>query len=247
VTLSLAVVCEARADCETGCGLADRVFLAAVDWLDDETLPHCRQWRGFEASEPYLLWKHVKPLARSHSIRAHGHFDGWHGAPDAHVARLALLLIHASPQPAQAVVLLRDDDRQTDRRQGLEQARNSSRIGVPVVVGLAHPKRECWVLAGFEPQDKLETDRVAELRSNLGFDPRECAVRLTARKTGEPRNAKDVLDLLTGGDWHRQAGCWEQADLALLEKRGEDTGLNAYLREVRGRLVRLFGAPPRSP
>ena len=40
MTLSFAVVCEAPADQQTGCGLADRVFLAEVAWLEEEMLPH---------------------------------------------------------------------------------------------------------------------------------------------------------------------------------------------------------------
>ena len=244
MTLSFAVVCEAPADQQTGCGLADRVFLAEVAWLEEEMLPHCRQWRGLDPGQTHLLWKNVAPLARSHNIRAHGHFDGKPGAPDAQNARLALLLIHASAHPAHGIVLLRDDDRQAERRAGLEQARGSSTIGVPVVVGLAHPKRECWVLAGFEPQDEHEADRVRELRKQLGFDPRQHAERLTARKKGEGRNAKRVLDLLTGGNWERQAACWNHADLELLEARGRETGLADYLHEVRDRLVPLMSGHP---
>jgi len=244
VILSLAVVCEAAADQQTGCGLADRVLLAEVGWLEEEMLPHCRRWRGFDPGQTHLLWKNVAPLARSHNIRAHGHFDGKPGAPDAQNARLALLLIHASTHTAHAVVLLRDDDRQTERRAGLEQARSSSTIGVPVVVGLAHPKRECWVLAGFEPRDAHEADRVAELTKDLGFDPRQQAERLTARRKGEERDAKRVVELLTGGDWDRQAACWNHADLELLDARGRKTGLTDYLHELRDRLVPLIRRGP---
>jgi len=240
VTLSLAVVCEASADQQTGCGLADRVFLAEVAWLEEEMLPHCRQWRGLNPQEPCLLWKNVHTLARKHGIRAHGHFDGEPGAPDAHCARLALLLLHTTDHAADAIVLLRDDDRKTGRRKGLEQARSTSRMAVPIVIGLAHPKRECWVLAGFEPRDRAEQRRLTELTKELGFDPRHHAQRLNAKQAGQKRNAKRVLDELTGGEWERQAACWRETDLQRLRARGGNIGLAVYLDAVNDRLVPLI-------
>jgi len=244
VTRSFAVVCEAPADQHTGCGLADRVFLAEVAWLEPEILTHSRQWRGLSAGEPHLSWRNVASLARARKIRAHGHFQGEPRAPDAHVARLALLLFHGSGDPVDAVVLLRDDDGQTARRTGLEQARRSSGIGVPIVIGLAHPKRECWVLGGFEPQDRREEDRVDELKKELGFDPRQDADRLNARQSGHKRNAKHVLDRLTERSWERQAECWRQTDLKLLKRRGANTGLATYLGEIEERLLPLLSARP---
>jgi len=244
VSRSFAVVCEARADEQTGCGLADRVFLAKVGWLELEMLTHCRQWRGFSADDPHLLWRNVASLARARKIRAHGHFQGEPGAPDSHVARLALLLLHGSADPVDAVVLLRDDDGQAARRTGLQQARRTSGIGVPIVIGLAHPKRECWVLAGFEPRNRREQDCVDELQKELGFDPRQDADRLNAAQSGHKRNAKHVLDQLTESSWERQAECWQEADLGLLKGRGANTGLADYLGEVEERLVPLLGGQP---
>jgi hypothetical protein len=216
------------------------VFLAEAAWIEPEMLPHLREWRGLEANEPCLLWKDVPPLARARNIRAHGHFEGEPGAPDAHAARLALLLLHASDRPAHGIVLLRDDDRQAQRRKGMEQARRSSRMGVPVVIGLAHPKRECWVLAGFEPQDDAEKRRLDVSRAELGFDAREHAERLTAKHKDDKRNAQQVLDQLTDGDREREAACWRQTHLDVLKARGENTGLREYLREVKNSLAPLI-------
>jgi hypothetical protein len=39
-----AVVHEAEADFQTGTELADRVLVEAVDWLEEELLPHQREW-----------------------------------------------------------------------------------------------------------------------------------------------------------------------------------------------------------
>lgn len=109
-----------------------------------------------------------------------------------------------------------------------------------IVVGLADPKRECWVLAGFEPGPRSETRRLAGERKNLGFDPRERADRLTAAKPGAKRNAKRVLDVLTAGDLDRQAQCLEDVTLDLLAKRGASTGLADYLEELRLRLLPIL-------
>lgn len=167
MALSLAVVCEAPADQRTGCRLADRVACTEIAWVDDDMLPHLRQWRGFHEHDPHLLWKEVGHLAKSHNIKAHGFFDGKPSAPDANATRRALLLLIASERRPDAVVLLRDDDRDTRRREGLEQARKSVKIGIPIVIGLAHTKRECWVIAGFEPQNDIESNRLEEVRREL--------------------------------------------------------------------------------
>lgn len=247
MTLSLAVVCEAAADQHTGCDLADRVVCADVDWIEDGRLPDHRAWRGFTPVGPFLRWTQVDDLARARRIKAHGHFDGQPGAPDAHVARLALLLfIAADPRP-DAVVLLRDDDGQKERGDGLEQARSTSKLGVPIIIGLARPKRECWVLAGFEPADHNEAASLLRLTQELHFDPRESAQNLTAKHANQKRDAKSVLRALTGGDWQREADCWKNTDLALLEKRGQNTGLADYLKEVRQKLVPLFTGHTKSP
>ena len=114
------------------------------------------------------------------------------------------------------------------------------------MIGLAHPKRECWVLAGFEPQNQEESQRLEETTTTLGFDPRTAAERLSARRPpSDLRNAKRVLDDLTGGDWDRQADCWRKTDLGTLADRGRSTGLADYLTELRQRLVPLFTARPR--
>jgi len=241
--LSLAVVCEAEPDRHTGCHLADRVVVDQVQWIEEELLDALRQWRGPTPAEPCLLWRRVRELAGQRGIRAHGHFEGEPGAPDAAAARRALLLLHAAEPRPDAVVLLRDDDGEGDRRKGLEQARGAARIGVPIVLGVARTKRECWVLAGFEPSSEQEKRLLQEVRQGLGFNPCEHPERLTAHgRPGAKRDAKQVLDEVTAADHARQEACWTQSDLAVLKDRGRGCGLAEYLDEVRGHLVPLFTA-----
>jgi hypothetical protein len=151
-------------------------------------------------------------------------------------------LLMLSSDPLDAVLLIRDDDRRTERLQGLERARRESTLAVPIVIGLAHPKRECWILAGFLAGNSDEERRLEELRQNLGFYPCVQAHQLTAKHDHDKRSAKRALAHLIGQGAEREAQCL-QTDVRLLEQRGQETGLTAFLSEVRSRLLPLFRPP----
>jgi hypothetical protein len=251
VTQSLAIVCEAPADRRTATELADRVICTSVDWISPELLDAFRLWRGETDADPCLLWREVQQRAKAKNIRVYGKFAGEPGAPDAAVARKALYVLYGSSHRPDAVVLIRDDDMQTERRIGLEQARRWASEHLKdvavVVIGLAHTKRECWVLAGYDPANEREKKVLAELEAELGFSPCAAAHRLTAKLDHELRSAKWILGLLTGQDPEREAVCWLAADLGTLEARGNQTGLAAYFNELRERLVPLFTPPRPTP
>jgi len=244
VTVSIAVVCEAPADQRTSCELADRVLCAQIDWIEPETLDAFRCWRGADSNSPYLLWRDVARKARASGFRVSGHFNGQPGELDAKATRRALLLLQSEGRPLDAVILLRDDDGKTQRRNGMRQAIDESIFKDVVVVGLAHSMRECWVLAGFSPGDPREENVLKRLKTELGFDPVTGADRLTQSHPSDPRSPKRALSVLTDGDHDRQAECWQQTDLAVLSARGEGIGLADYLREVRRVLVPLLRPGP---
>jgi len=247
VTVSITVVCEASADKRTGCTLADRVISSKVDWIEPESLDIYRQWRGFRMDDPYMDWiKDVKSLAGRLGVRAHGHFDGAPAALEAGAVRRALLVIHASPDPPDAIVLLRDDDGERRRRVGFEQARNADNSGKPIVIGLAHTKRECWVLAAYSPKDTSEQQCVTDLGRELGFNPLEHSEYLTAKHDHDKRSAKRVLALLTAHDVERENKSCAIADPVLLKSRGKHNGLAEYIDEIEERLVPLFDPRPRN-
>jgi hypothetical protein len=241
------VVCEARADREASCGLADRVLLEEIDWLDSTTLDSCRKWRGSTSEEHFLRWASVRDEFQHAGIKGiFGGFGGQPGALDAHAARRALLLLASSEQRPDAVVLVRDSDGKSDRRSGLEQARDARKWPFPVIIGLAEPKRECWVLAGFEPRTAEEKVRLEDEQRRLSFHPVRDAHRLTPSEHGAKKDAKKVLKELTRGKPERERACLEETPLATLSSLGLKTGLAAYLQEVRDRLVPLLGGghPP---
>lgn len=242
MTVSIAVVCEAPADQWTGCGIADCVIIESVGWIEAEVIGSFREWRGHTASDSCLQWKNVRGIAQELGIKAHGHFDGIPGAPDAAAARRALLVLNASTAKPDAVVLLRDDDRQTSRREGLTQARSTTQpaLEIPIVIGLAHVMRECWVLAGFVPIGGHESQEFQETRKDLGFNPAVHAERLSAKHESARRSSKRVLGSLVGQDRDREERCWIDTDISILEQNGRKTGLTDYIREIKDRLVPLF-------
>jgi hypothetical protein len=239
--LKIALVCEAEADYRLATALAERVLAQAGEWVAD-VLEHCPLWWGLDQQGTFLSWRDVPELARQRGFRVHGHFGGEPAAPDARVARRALWLLRARHPDLDGVLLIRDDDRQTGRRQGLEQARDDSAWRDRIVIGLAHCKRECWVLSGFDPIDAAEDALLQQEKTRLGYDPCCSAEHLTAKHDQDKHSAKRVLALLTGGDPDREARCWETASLETLHERGQQTGLAQYLSEVKSVVVpRLLG------
>lgn len=239
---AIAVVHEARADFLMATGFADRVFLECFpEWLEEDLLPSQRTWLA-EIHVGPLTWKGIKKLAHEAGIRVHGHFDGEPPFPDAAAARRAILFLLLRIPELKAIVLMRDQDDQPERRLGLEQARNADRSGLPIVVGLAVVERESWLISGFEPSNELETARLESERQNLGFDPSLASHELTACKDDfAKRSPKRVLRELTGGDKHREGRCWQEPPSSLLHERGSQNGLKDYLEEVREKLAPLIG------
>lgn len=237
-----AVVAEAPADHRTATELADRIIIDAInDWLDEDHLPHQREWVTDVAGEQ-LTWKRIRKLAEAAGIEAEGFFNGEPGLPDARAARRALRYLRATVPELEAVVLIRDQDDQADRRDGLEQARKEDHEGLAIIVGLAIPEREAWVISGFVPEDENEQVRLDDERQKLGFNPCARSQELTACKDDAAlRSPKRVLRVLTSGDYDRERRCWSESSLANLRERGTENGLVAYMDEVRTHLAPLIG------
>lgn len=244
MTVRFTVICEAEADFRTGSGLADRVICQTLVWIEPETIDACRTWTGID-NESFLTWKDALRKADERGIRAHGFFDGIPGALDAKMARKAMLLLFGQNPAPDAIVLLRDDDGKTERRIGLEQARNEIRDGrpVPIVIGLAHVNRESWVLAGFVPKDERERTALEQAHSELGFDPAEHPEQLTANDEHAKKSSKRVLRSLISQDSDRESRCWTSTPLATLMQRGRQNGLTDYLAEVCQQLVPRLASP----
>ncbi len=89
----------------------------------------------------------------------------------------------------EAILLIRDQDDQPERRDGLEQARGHDRTGMVIVIGLAVVERESWVISGFDPADDHEKQKLEDEKRNLGFDPRDRSHELTACKNDQAKRS----------------------------------------------------------
>lgn len=245
---SFVIVCEASADKETASVLADRVILEGLSTNGPADLSAHRIWRGEREGAEFIPWKNAGDLVPSQfdkKLKLHGHFDNRPGAKDAHSIRHALLGIHYIGISTDAVFLIRDtdgDERETKTgfQQAIDEAKSKGIYPFVVVAGLAHPKREAWVLAGFEAVDDNERKAVESLRKELVFSPVEQTERLTAKHAADKKSAKRVLEKLTGGDSSREAECWETTSLDYMRKHGSNNGLNQYLEDVSKKIHPLF-------
>lgn len=241
MTLRVAVVCEAEADFRTATERADRILLERVDWLDgqEDQLPYHRKWLFQTPRGHRLTWQAIKVHSRELGISPVGQFDGEPGHPDAFAARRAIEFCLQELPNLDAIVLVRDQDAQLDRRLGLEQARRGS-PDIPIVIGRAVVKRECWVVSGFDPRDPhlaAEQARLDAESARLHFDPRFRSHDLAAVPFEADRSAKRVLASLSQGDADRERACWRHTPLPTLRERGADNGMVAFLEDVAGRLV----------
>lgn len=238
-SFSICLVAEAAADARTVQALVDRCLCEQVDWFDEELLDSLRAWRGIEPAEPFSKWTRTAALAREHRIQSLGKFDGQPGSHYAKRASTTLKLFAKFGMP-DAVILVVDADDQPARKQGLEQARDGFSIARRVVVGVANPEREAWVLAGFVAKDDVERQRLAAERQRLGFDPTTHPHELGG--SGK-RDAKRAYASLVS-DWDRERECLLTPELADLRGRGRGAGLADFLAEVEERLVRLVERGP---
>jgi hypothetical protein len=187
------VVYEGQPDFITATELADRVLVRDVNWLNASVLDSHRQWLGRDTAGRSLTWKSIGKYAKEAGITAHGHFDGRPGEPDANAARKAIAYIRDKFESFRAIVLIRDADDQLERLDGLEQARKVYSSACTTIVGLAIPKRECWVICGFDAEDDYERCLLEAEKTKLGNNPCLNSHELTAGAANAKRNPKRVL------------------------------------------------------
>ena len=244
--MDFVVIVEGMEDARTACDLADRVVVEeGPHWLFPSERDAMRTWTGLQSDEDFTKWTEVKALAQKQNVRSLGHPKrGEPGGADLAQARKAIILhvLMKGEEEAPVLLLVRDTDAERESRRDLEQARKQPRTpeGLTVVIGVARPMREAWVLNGFDPVDENEEETLAELKRELGCDPRTDAHTLTASRSGAKRNPKRVLGELVASGSERERQCWTETDLAILQNRGAETGLATFLEEVEDRLIPLF-------
>lgn len=249
--VEIVVVVEGAADARIATCIAERVIIEQLDWIEPY-LQSMIAWTGLLPNTEHTCWKDVGAIideAKRQGVRLPKYISrqGYGQEPlkaYGAAARKVLNCVHRLPENRgiRAVLLIVDLDNQPERKAGLVQARlehDNRQPRVAVVIGTPDRNREAWVLNGFEAQDAAEQRILNQMIADLSFNPCEEAHRLRSTSHEEPerqRNAKIVLEILTGGDQERESHCWETTDLATLRRRGIHTGLSDYIAELETRL-----------
>jgi hypothetical protein len=237
------MVVEALADARTIATLVDKVLLESESrppWLEREHLEHMREWVDLDDDAPpsgtcrHVTWTDMKK--RRPRVLGHG-TEGPTRNAYAKAARRAIVACELAATRPNSVVLVVDADAQGERIAGLMEARRAQTSTLSVVVGAADPKREAWVLNAFVPGNEQERRRLKDLRANLTFDPCSEAHRLRGKHRDE-RDIKHVLEVLVDNDKERELDALRDAPLADLARKGDRTGLSAFLEDA----VLLVGA-----
>lgn len=255
--MEFVVIVEAEADFIIATKLAERVLREqAPEWLqdlfeqqelfDENLLPF--KWTGLEPNTEYSRWTKIGDIIKAAKLPAKLGWgkDGYLKTDGVNTFKLLHLVRRLRrTQDIRAVILIRDQDNQPERRQHIEAARDQGGFAnlqpsLEMVVGICIPEREAWVLNGFEAKTEVEQKRLDELKNKLKFDPCRQAHRLRGsnkESTQQDRDIKTVLRELTDGVFERERQCWEETSLAVLRDRGEETGLRAYLKDVEALLT----------
>jgi hypothetical protein len=249
------VIVESGADARTATKLAERVLQEKFDWLDDDSLQYHFQWTGLEEGTEFSCWRDIRKIIddtkkqlKYNEPRYLGHDSNnvplkADGAVSIKILNLVRFL--QKTRQIKSVIFIRDLDNQSERKEGLKQARSEHINKTPkleIIIGAADPKREAWVLNGFIPSNQQEKQILEEIKNKLSFDPCIESHRLRAISEKEPeriRNVKVVVEQLTG-NMEREKQCWEETNLKHLRERGVDTGLTDYIQEVEERLVEII-------
>jgi hypothetical protein len=251
------VLVEAEADYVTATGIAEKVIREnAPEWLREilELSPSSLfSWAGLISGTSFSCWANYRNIASQfeqsgfRSPRFLGHdtalkFDyaiGWK------VLQLIDFIKHNDQRNIPAVLFIRDADHQArERLNSLNALRDGFSVNGPqVIIGLAIPKREAWVLNGFDPQTEDEIKLFKKVRGELDLDPCTEAHRLRGKinQPGiESRDIKRVLMELVDNNPSREEQCWQTTSLAVLIARGRETGLTDYIENVRAFLIPLL-------
>lgn len=166
MTLRIAIVAEDDGGASLVCECCD-ALLRRVDWI-----------AGHVELEPFRTFltpvdrRYFRPGdarnadSRGRRLRVLGHFGGEPGDPDATSFRRVYAWLQSDWSP-DSVLVARDRDQATARRDGLEQARKSTTLRV--ALALMVPESEAWRIALVDPSSCSE--QIAALRQDLGFDP----------------------------------------------------------------------------
>ena len=235
--LNIVVFAEAESDATIVCGLADRIF-NETGKLQLNGLSSFRNWQGETRSQTFiakadLTAKHKQLAQQSQRPRYRKSTDDKPQGSYTAFWRKAVELVVSlkKEQPLHGVFVHCDADNHPEQEQDIRQAFASLSNVMKFVPATPDREIEAWLLNGFIPSNKNESDRLDEWKRKLSFDP--CTQVERARDIGGNRDPKNILNALANADQDRQRQCWEVTELETLRQRGDKTKLKQFLDEVK--------------
>lgn len=154
--------------------------------------------------------------------------------------QLQLSTLIARDLGSRAVVFAIDNDnKDKELRSTLDEARKEvgAMVGemVSVVLSVALPEIEAWII--IDARERVPSKVLDEHRRRLGFDPTREAHRLVSRPPDAEHECKRVFKAL---ELEAEAHDAPLSTLDELQEWGKETGLSAFIEEVRQRLVPLL-------
>lgn len=249
-------MCEGDGDDDDLVALTLRVLHETHPWMIglesiEQPTP---AWFEYEPGRRFLKWSDIDKVCdgwRVPRVQGLGMHLGRRAA-----TRLTRLLskptVLGAEEPIR-VLLVHDDDGVAGWRESLEAARDEwltwlvgeaafnrrPHTDAGVVIGVATPEHEAWVLAAFVPRDDGERGTLEQSRKRLRFDPCTHGARLTSGRETDPKDAKRALREVCGDSARRRA-LLAEADLDLLRARGASIGLTAFLDELKARVTSAY-------
>jgi hypothetical protein len=259
ISCEFILIVEAEADYRTTTGIAERALQenASYLWLAEllQDQPEAVfSWAGLEDDIGFSCWSDFEAIANRFKEegyrfpRFNGQFSDGPTNLDYPIARNIVYLINQylkinKNRNVSAIVLIRDEDNQSKRFTTLCRLRDDlSRRGfqIPIIIGVANPEREAWVLNGYEAQTAAEKQVLQDIKRRIGLDPCLEAHRLRGKSSQpgtEDRDIKHILRELTQDDPLREKQCWQETPLDILVERGQKTGLSQYIEEIEHHLL----------
>lgn len=253
------LIVEAEADYRIAVGIAERVLQenAPYTWIAENLQDQPEilfSWAGLEDGVGFSCWSDFEAIANRFKEegyrfpRFNGQFSDGPTNLDYPMARNIVYLINQylkinKNRNIGAIVLIRDEDNQSERFATLCRLRDDlTRKGsqMPIIIGVAIPKREAWVLNGYEAQTAEEKQILQDIKKRIDLDPCLEAHRLRGKSNQpgtEDRDIKRILQALTQDDSSREEQCWQETPLDILIERGQKTGLSQYIEEVEHHLL----------
>ena len=251
--IRIGIAAEGKDDLRVIHQLVDARLRALMGWEDQEPLDGVREWVG-DLGEVFLRLGSAGERAKKAGLPVIARVFGEGRSPDEQLMRAVLLLfqhrlLQEPGQTLDAVVVVRDTDGDTGRREGFKRALAS--VSLPFhgrcLQAAPDPKIEAWILLGFRVEHAAEQEALDEQRRRLGVDPTIEPHRINASTHGSKRDIKVILHALTAGRHEREARCiqallidspvepkWASNEVSFTDPRAFLGALDRVLREPPG-------------